>query len=146
MNKLDDFIDIFGLNVGKDEVREDKNGNKYKLCNEMETHQHRNDMSKEEMEELHAEEELIEDDTVEIDGRYYKKLDDFMKYQDIIEIDGVKYLEVGAFEDPMGDDYGPNFDHYHGSVAFEDEEHVVYMEFEMVDKQYLRFMEDNSFE
>ena len=36
MNKLDDFIDIFGLNVGKDEVREDKNGNKYKLFEEME--------------------------------------------------------------------------------------------------------------
>ena len=147
MNKLDDFIDIFGLNVGKDEVREDKNGNKYKLYDEMETHKHSNDMSKEEMEELHAEEELIEDDTVEIDGGYYKKLDDFMKYQDIIEVDGVKYLQVGAFEDPMGEnDDGPNFDNYHGSVAFEDNEHVVYMEFEMVDKQCIRFMEDNSFE
>ena len=109
MNKLDDFIDIFGLNVGKEEVRKDKNGNKYKLYDEMETHKHSNDMSKEEMEELHAEEELIEDDTVEIDGGYYKKLDDFMKYQDIIEVDGVKYLQVGAFEDPMGEnDDGPN--------------------------------------
>ena len=144
MNKLDDFIDIFGLNVGKDEVREDKNGNKYKLCNEMETHQHRNDMSKEEMEELHAEEELIEDDTVEIDGGYYKKLDDFMKYQDIIEVDGVKYLQVGAFEDPMGENDGPNFDYYHGSVAFEDEEHVIYMEFEMVDKQSFQLENNNN--
>ena len=165
MNKLDDFIDIFGLNVGKDEVREDKNGNKYKLYNEMETHKHGNDMSKEEMKKLHAEEGLIEDDTVEIDGGDYKKLDDFMKdtdtieidgeyytkddqmKNDIIEVDGVKYIEVGFYEDPMGEnDDGPNFDYYHGSVAFEDEEHVVHMEFEMVDKQYLRFMEDNSFE
>ena len=163
MNKLDDFIDIFGLNVGKDEVREDKNGNKYKLCNEMETHQHRNDMSREEMEELLAEEKIIEDDMVEIDGVYYKKLDDYMKDTDTIEIDGeyytkddhmkngiievegVKYIEVGLFEDPNEDD-DSNFDHYHGRVEFEDEEHVVFMEFRMVDKQYLRFMEDNSFE
>ena len=165
MNKLDDFIDIFGLNVGKDEVREDKNGNKYKLYDEMETHKHGNDMSKEEMEELHAEEELIEDDTVEIDGRYYKKLDDFMKdtdtieidgeyytkddymKNDIIEVDGVKYIEAGAFVDPMGDnDDGSNFDNYHGEVAFEDEEHVVFMDFQMVDKQVFQSMENNSFE
>lgn len=125
MNKLDDFIDIFGLNIGKDEVREDKNRNKYKLCNEMETHQHRNDMSREEMEELLVEEKIIEDD--------------------MVEIDGVKYLEVGLFEDSNEDD-DSNFDHYLGRVEFEDEENVVSMEFRMVDKQYLRFMEDNSFE
>ena len=125
MNKLDDFIDIFGLNIGKDEVREDKNRNKYKLCNEMETHQHRNDMSREEMEELLVEEKIIEDD--------------------MVEIDGVKYLEVGLFEDSNEDD-DSNFDHYLGRVEFEDEENVVSMEFRMVDNQYLRFMEDNSFE
>ena len=66
---------------------------------------------------------------------------------DIIEVDGVKYIDAEAFEDPMGDnDDGSNFDHYHGRVAFEDEEHLVYVDFQMVDKQYLRFMEENSFE
>ena len=34
MNKLNDFIEIFGLNINAGDVVKDKHGNKYKLSRE----------------------------------------------------------------------------------------------------------------
>ena len=134
MNSLNDFIEIFGLNINEGDIIKDKQGIEYKLSHihteKLDDHEN-DDLYKEglgingdsfELEHTFNEKDILKDDgiqyvkldavyekdIIEIDGIKYLTLDTIYELEEYHEFDGIKYIPLAAVTDPggLGEEWG----------------------------------------
>ena len=150
MDKMNNFIEIFGLNVKTGDVIKYKREIEFKV-----SYQFRK-------ENFEYDEESIEDsptlfkekDILEVDGVKYVTIDAVYELEEYHEIDGVKYVPLETITDPAGIGVGIDSDDEHdkeyeealymnnvsnideiGEMRFEDDEHYIFINFQMVSKR-----------
>jgi len=128
MNSLNDFIEIFGLNINEGDIIKDKQGIEYKLSHihteKLDDHEN-DDLYKEglgingdsfELEHTFNEKDILKDDgiqyvkldavyekdIIEIDGIKYLTLDTIYELEEYYEFNGIKYIPLAAVTDPAG--------------------------------------------
>ena len=102
MDKMNNFMEIFGLNVKTGDVIKDKGGNEFKVYYE---YRKVPDFDEESIKDsLEEEEETLfkGKDILEIDGVKYVTLDAVYKLEEYHEFDGVKYVPLEDITDPAG--------------------------------------------
>ena len=153
MDKMNNFMEIFGLNVKTGDVIKDKGGNEFKVYYEYRKVPFDEESIKDSIEE--KEETLFKGkDILEIDGVKYVTLDAVYKLEEYHEFDGVKYVPLEDITDPAGFGVGIDSDDEHdkeyeetlymsdisnineiGEMQFEDDEHHILIHFQMVSKR-----------
>ena len=109
MNTLNDFIEIFGLNINEGDIIKDKQGIEYKLSHihteKLDDHEN-DDLYKEGLgingDSFELEHTFNEKDIIEIDGIKYLTLDTIYELEEYHEFDGIKYIPLAAVTDPGG--------------------------------------------
>ena len=149
---MNNFMEIFGLNVKTGDVIKDKGGNEFKVYYE---YRKGPDFEEESNEDIPEEEmPFNEKDILEVEGVKYVTIDAVYELEEYHEFDGVKYVPLETITDPAGIGVGIDSDDEHdkeyeealymnnvsnideiGEMRFEDDEHYIFINFQMVSKR-----------
>ena len=153
MDKMNNFMEIFGLNVMTGDVIKDKGGNEFKVYYEY----RKENLDYDENSDGDIPEEEIpfnEKDILEVEGVKYVTIDAVYELEEYHEFDGVKYVPLETITDPAGfgveidSDDEPEKEYEEalymsdisninevGDMQFEDDEHYILIHFQMVSKK-----------